>query len=75
MQSEDKWKANDSVKTLSGEMVATRETQKSSVEDLEGKFRRELNASFSVPGVESITAKAVRNSKENGQEGRLWMKG
>jgi hypothetical protein len=28
-----------------------------------------------VPGVESITAKAVRNSKENGQEGRLWMKG
>jgi hypothetical protein len=52
-------------------MVATRETQKSSVEDLEGKFRRELNASFSVPGVESITAKAVRNSKENGQEGRL----
>jgi hypothetical protein len=52
-------------------MVATRETQKSSLKDLEAKFRTELDASFSMPGVESITAKAVRNSKENGQEGRL----
>lgn len=40
-------------------MVATRETQKSSVEDLEAKFRRELNASFRVSGV---GAKAVKES-------------
>jgi hypothetical protein len=67
VQSKEKCNANDIVKDESSETAAAREARrKSSVEDLEEKFRRELNASFRVSGV---GAKAV---KESGKwEGRI----
>jgi hypothetical protein len=60
VQSKEKCNANDIVKDESSETAAATEAQrKSSVEGLEEKFRRELNASFRVSGV---GANAVKES-------------
>jgi len=60
VQSKEKCNANDIVKDESSETAAAREARrKSSVEGLEEKFRRELNASFRVSGV---GANAVKES-------------